>query len=74
MLKFLLFIGLIFAFIFIVVGVFFGKVISFLKNPEGQINKQKERNKYKDEDVIYNKDDVVILKGDSDTNKDDDKR
>lgn len=69
MLKFLLFIGLIFAFIFIVVGVFFGKVLSFLKNPEGQINKQKD--KYKNDDVIYNKDDVVILKGDSHKKKDD---
>ncbi len=73
MLKFLFFILLIFVLIFVVVGVLFGRFLKFLKNPGGKYEKEvnEKPNKYrKDDDVIYNKDDVVILKGESKKNKD----
>lgn len=76
MFKFLLIILIIFGLIFLVVGVLFGKVIRFLRNPLGTNTPNattKKQNKYSNDDVLYNKDDVVVLKGDSNNKKGNDK-
>lgn len=70
MFKFLLIILLIFALIFIIVGVIFGKFLGFLRNTFNEEDNKTVQSKYKNKDVIYDKDDVVVLKGESNKKKD----